>query len=175
MVAAARQARDEPAVHGSDCGIAGTRHVLHDPGELRGREVRIDHQPRNLPHPTFMAALAQPRALERGSPVLPDNGAGQRLKRGAIPNDQRLALVRDADRLHIVWLRTRRLERAERGLLDRRPYLLGVVLDPARLRVVLLDLHVSLAANLAVHADGDGGRTGRALVKAQDDSPVSHL
>jgi hypothetical protein len=43
------------------------------------------------------------------------------------------------------------------------------VLDPTGPRVVLRDLAVTLAADLAVETDGDRGGAGRSLVEAQDD------
>jgi hypothetical protein len=40
------------------------------------------------------------------------------------------------------------------------------VLDPTRTRVVLRDLRVALAANLAIEPDRDGGGAGGAFVEA---------
>jgi hypothetical protein len=49
--------------------------------------------------------------------------------------------------------------------LDRGPDLAGVVLDPARPRIVLGDLAVTLATDLAVEADRDRGRACGAFVE----------
>ena len=48
------------------------------------------------------------------------------------------------------------------------PDLLGVVLDPARLRVVLGDLGVGAAEHLALGAEDEGGGAGGALVEGED-------
>jgi hypothetical protein len=53
------------------------------------------------------------------------------------------------------------------GALDGGPDLIGVVLDPTRPRVVLRDLGVAAAADLArpvIGADDDRRRAGRAFV-----------
>jgi hypothetical protein len=57
-----------------------------------------------------------------------------------------------------------RFQRGVGAQLDRRPDLGRVVLDPTRAGVVLGDLAVALAADLAVETDRDCGRAGRALV-----------
>src|SRR5437660_1080825 len=98
--------------------------------------------------------------------VLPDDRRRDWLERSAIPHHERLALVGDAHRTDIARACARRIERALCAHLDRRPDLVRVVLHPSRTRVVLGDLLVTLAANLAIESDGDGSRAGGALVEA---------
>ena len=84
-----------------------------------------------------------------GAAVLPHDRAAVRLARSAVPRDDRLALVGDADRRDVVDVR-----RASTTSVERRPHgvpdLGGVVLDPARLREVL--------GELAVRRDRPAGR-----------------
>ena len=174
VVAPSRKARHEPAVDGSDGGIGYAVHVLHDPGELGRGEVGIEHEPGDLTHTILVPCFAQPRALGRCAPVLPHDGAGQWLERPPIPDDQGFTLVRDSDGAHVARPRAGCLNRIASGPLNRGPYLLGVVFDPAGLRIVLFDLRVALPTDVAVHADGDGRGAGRALIEAEDDSALSH-
>jgi hypothetical protein len=62
--------------------------------------------------------------------------------RGPLPDDGRLALVRDPDRGELSRPDPRGGERLGRRLLDARPDLVGIVLDPSRLRERLPDLAV---------------------------------
>ncbi len=110
--------------------------------------------------PRLLARLAQ-RAAQRGAaPVLPDDRGSERLAGGAVPEDQRLALIGDADRRHAI---------GPAGRLDHRggacgrlaPNLGGVVLDQPRGGIMLLDLGRSRAEAFAVgreeHRAGGGG------------------
>jgi hypothetical protein len=47
------------------------------------------------------------------------------------------------------------------------------VFDPARLRVVLGYLGVTLASDLAIYPNGDGGGARGAFVKAEDDCALT--
>ena len=96
-------------------------------------------------------------------------GRGEGLERLAVPCDERLALICDADRPHVRGPRAGRIESVTRGVLHRRPDLERVVLDPRRLWVVLRDLAVALASNLAIEPDRDRCRPGRAFVQAKHD------
>ena len=111
--------------------------MLHRPARLGGREVRVKHQARHLAHLVLVTRLAQPAALLGGAPVLPHDGAGTRLQRPAVPHDERLALVRDADRAHIARLRAGGVQRLRGRVLDDAPDLVCVVLHPSRLREML--------------------------------------
>ena len=89
------------------------------------------------------------------------------------PDDGRLALVRDPDRLE-VDAATRRLgERGRRRLHDALPDLLGIVLDPARLREVLRQLAVAAAEHAQVVVDDQARRAGRPLVDREDHACAS--
>src|SRR6185437_15133463 len=99
----------------------------------------------------------------RRAAVLPDDRVRNRHAGVAVPEERRLALVRDRDR-------ARRLdERLLRGVEDAPPDLLGVVLDEAGLRKVLRQLRITAAANRELLVDEQAGRAGRALVDREDE------
>ena len=79
-----------------------------------------------------------------GAPVLPDDRPLQRSPGATIPDDRRLALIRDPDRPRARTPRARALrERVTGGGQHALPDLLGIVLDPSGLREVLTDLAVA--------------------------------
>ena len=175
MVTAAGKARHEPAVYRPDCRIARPFDVLHDPGQLGRREVRVEDEPRDLANASLVPGFAEARALGSGSPVLPDDGVAERLQCLAVPHDEGLALVGDADGANVGWPGACGVQRITRGGLYRCPYLVGVVFHPAWLRVVLSNLRVAFASDLAVHADGDCGGASRALVETENYSAVTRV
>ena len=131
-----------PKARSGESGGRARSPVAQEVGDLRGGEVRVEHQPRPLPHHGEVAV-----ALERGAdvgraPVLPDDGPVQRPPAGAVEGDQRLALIGDADGRHGAP----RLGEAAPDLGQRGahglPDLGGVVLDPPRAGEVLGDLPV---------------------------------
>src|SRR5581483_10084269 len=79
------------------CGAAGAIDMLEEPGDLAGREIRVEHEPGFGGDAGLKAALAQCCAEIRGAAVLPDDGVVDRLAGGAIPDDCGLALIGDAD------------------------------------------------------------------------------
>src|SRR5438552_10648481 len=100
-----------------------------------------------------MALGAQPLADRRALPALPDDGAMDGTARLAIPDDGGLTLVGDADRRHVTTGESGGAERLRHHLQTDAPDLFGIVLDPARLRIVLRDLGVGPAAHGAVARD----------------------
>ena len=115
------------------------------PHQLGAGEVRVEPQPGQLGDPVLVALVAQARADVGGTPVLPDDRAPRRAEGLAVPQQDRLALVGDADR-PAARAASYLLSGAAGGLEGRLPDLLGRVLDPARLREVLGELLVARAA-----------------------------
>src|SRR5262249_2106761 len=156
VVAALGQLPHEPRVDGAEREAAWT--VLpQQPLELRRREVRIRHE---------AGALAQElgrqlSAALRRAPVLPDDRVRDRAAGRALPENGRLALVRDRYAF-------RRAARGAERLLGRRkhalPDLLGVVLDPAGAWEVLRQLGVATPTDGELVVDDEARRAGRALV-----------
>ena len=90
----------------------GVRLVLGQPHQLGAGEVGVQPQPGQLGDPLLVALVLEPRADVGGTPVLPDDRPPRRAERLAVPEQDRLALVGDADRLQ---LRRRRPARWPRG------------------------------------------------------------
>ena len=116
------------------------------PLELRRREVRVRHEPR----PCADQVGRQLAAARGRPPVLPDDRAVDRPPGGALPEQRRLALVRDPDRAQVGRTHACVVHGRIRSLDDGRPDLLGVVLDPPGLREVLSKLAVAAAADAEV-------------------------
>ena len=132
--------------------------LAQKPLELRRREVRIGNEPRALADQVGVELAA---ALRRAA-VLPDDRGRDRLPGCAVPEQRRLALVRDRDRVDAVEPRLRR------GSKDALPDLLRVVLDPARPREVLRQLGIAAALNVQILVDDETRRARRALVDRED-------
>ena len=113
--APASEVPDQPRVDGAKgelpglCFRLGTGHVIQDPLELRGREIRIDHEPGLLANHLLHAARFQLVAGCGRAPILPDDGVVNGLSGLAIPNDGRLPLIRDADGRDVARIQPRLL------------------------------------------------------------------
>src|SRR5204862_7497290 len=94
--------------------------------------------------------------------------AAHRATARTLPEDSRLALVRDPDRVEVVRGDPGVGERVGRSRLDGRDELGGIVLDPAWPREVLRHLPVTAPADLELGPDDEAGRPGRALVDGED-------
>src|SRR5213076_1702137 len=102
----------------------------------------------------------------RGAAVLPDERAMQRLTGRWVPDADGLALVGDPDRMQLA--RARVVERLAGHRLRDLPDLRRVVLDPPRLREVLLALPVGVPGELPVLVEDEARRPGGALVDGED-------
>src|SRR5207248_2396728 len=78
--------------------------VLAQPLDLRAAEVRVEHESRALAEDRLLAIFLQLRAAVRRAAVLPDDRRSERLPAVAVPGDDGLALVGDADRFEILAL-----------------------------------------------------------------------
>ena len=147
---------------------ARTRHLVEQPGELGRREVGVDHEPGARAHHGLVAVRHQPRAAIGGAPVLPDDGAMHRPARGPLPQHDGLALVGDADRGDRGGVQPGPGERLAADVLRVPPDGLGIVLDPAVLRIVLLELALGAGDRLARPVEHDRPSAGGALIDRQD-------
>ena len=174
--ATARQLPQQPRVDGTEGQLAArgaaarVGHLIEDPRDLRPREVGVEHEAGALAHHRLVAVGAQPIADGGGAAALPDDGAVDRRTGGAVPDGRRLALVGDADGGDVVAGDAGRLQRLGRGPLDRRPEVLGVVLHPARPRIVLRDLGVAARPDGARDVDDERRRAGRSLVEREHEA-----
>ena len=169
--APAREIPGQPAVDGAEGQLAalgpgaGAGDVVEQPLELGAGKIGVYDEAGALAEQVGMAGLGQVVADRGGSPILPDDGAVQRLPAGAIPEYRRFALVGDADggdprRGDAVV--------AQHGLCHgklRMPDFAGVMFHPAGLRKVLGDFLLRDAMNAALTVEEDGAGAGCALIR----------
>src|SRR6058998_3432901 len=159
MDAAARQLPDEPGVDGAEREPVRAA-VTKQPFELRRREVGIGNEPGARPD-EVLRQLATPL---RRTTVLPDDRALHGLARSPVPQQRRLALVRDPDRLHVAGANTCVDERLLRRRDDALPDVLGIVLHPTGPRVVLAHRAKAAPARPELAVDDEARRATGALV-----------
>lgn len=104
-----------------------------------------------------------------GAGVLPDDGVVDGLTGVLVPEQRRLALVGDADGLDVVAGDAGLGDGSGDDLLDVRPDLVRVVLDPARLREDLLVLLLVDGDDPAVLVEHDAAAGRGALVDRRDE------
>src|SRR6266852_9255490 len=129
-----RQLPDEPRVHRAErerAGVgAGARagDIVEDPADLAGGEIRVDEQA-GLGLDRFSGALRlQALAIIGGPAILPDDRVVNRRASLAVPDDRRLALIRDADGGEVLRANVGASERLDGDADLRRPDFLWVVL-----------------------------------------------
>ena len=139
---AAGEVPDDPGVDGAEREVVVDRDVavLEHPGELGAGEVRVEDEAGPFANEREVAVGLEFVAAVGGAAVLPDDRIAVGHAGGAVPGDDGLALVRDADRADPVAtdLADHVVQRVDDGI----PDLLGVVLDPAGLGVVLGELAI---------------------------------
>src|SRR5262245_16639880 len=169
------QLPDEPGVDGAERELAGrrpragARHVVEQPADLARGEIGVDEQAGFCLNRFAGAAGLQPFAVVRRAAILPDDRVVDRLAGLAVPDDRRLALVRDADRGHVFRPHARASERFDGDADLRRPDLLRIVLDPAGVRKNLPELLLRDAADRTVAIEHDGARARGALIESEDE------
>src|SRR5262245_61438546 len=104
-----------------------------------------------------------------GAAVLPYEGAMDRLAGFAIPDNNRLAMIGDADGGDLLRRAPCGVERRGDHGTNRLPDLPRIVLDEAGLGIMLLDLAGGAAAALAGAVEDQGARAGRTLVNGEDE------
>ena len=114
----------EPGV--ARCHHALPGHVAAQPGHLRCREVRVERKPGGARQGIGRAGHVV--TDRRGPAVLPGDGGAQGAARLAIPGQDRLALIGEADGRDAL---PRPGDGLPSGLADRFPQLLGVLFDAA--------------------------------------------
>ena len=133
----------QPGVYGAEQQLAvhrllaGPFHVVQDPLHLGAGEVGVQHQAGIFAHVLFQAAGLELFTDGRGAAALPDDGVVDGLAGGFLPDNGGFTLVGDADGGDLLAVQAALGQHlGEDGGLGR-PDLHGVVLDPARLGVVL--------------------------------------
>ena len=139
---ALRELPDEVAIHRSRAQPARPkrrlrrRDMIERPADLARRKIGVGHKPRARVD-EFLCVLVQRLAPCRRTPTLPADRRTYRVTRNAVPQDDRLALVGDADARELV------ARKARAGIEDVRRFevdLVGVLLHPAGVRKALSHL-----------------------------------
>jgi hypothetical protein len=171
-----RSGRQTPQQEAIDCpagelpalrSLPSTGNVIEYPGDLGRGKVWIEKQAGTFPNQRFGALLTQPCALFRCSAILPHYGSVDRFAGCAVPDDHRLTLVGDTecgDALGSV-------SGSEHLACDCNcalPDLLGVMLDPARCRIVLSQLKSSAGDRTSLGIKQNRPCRGRSLVDRQN-------
>jgi hypothetical protein len=144
------------------------------PASARAR-APVDQEPGLGLDRGLQAVGLEPVAERRRAPVLPDDGVVDRRAGLAVPDQRGFALVGDADPGQLTGLEPGLGERALDHRQGAAPDVLGVVLDPARLRVVLGELLLCLAERPAAPVEQHGAAAGGALVDGQDGPGAAHV
>ena len=170
MRLATAQTPQQEAVDGAEAqfaalgALAGARHAVENPAQLGGGKVGVDQQAGLLRHPRFVTGGFQPGTVVGGAAVLPDDGRMDRCAGRGIPDDGGLALVGDADGQHLLGPEPLARQHLTTDLEGAQPDLFGVVLDPAILGEVLLELALGTGQVQTLGTEDNGAGAGGALV-----------
>ncbi len=159
---------DEPGVDRPEGGAVRCFDVSQKPFDLGAREVGVDDQPGALPHQRLVPGGLEFVAARRGAAILPDERVMDRVAGRWVPGDHRLALVGDSDRVQVGSLDPRVADRLHTEPSRCLPDLGRVVLDPAGLREVLLELRIGASGDSALAVEDEAGGSGGALVDGED-------
>ena len=172
--AAAGEVPDEPRVHIAEQQVAAlgalscTRNVIQDPLDLRAGEVGIDKQPSLLLHVITESVRHQLVTDGRRAAALPDDCIIDRSAGVLVPDDGRLALVRDADAGDVRRRQAALFKRLAHGkhltLKDDH----RVMFHPARFWVDLRGGILRQRHNVALTVENNRAGTGCTLVKCND-------
>ena len=177
---AAGEAPDQEAVDGAEGQVPGlgerarALHVVEQPGDLGGGEVGIQQQAGLGRDGRLVPGALEGAARLRRAPVLPHDGAVDGPARAPIPDDAGLALVGDADGGDVACLQLRSCERLAGRFDGRAPDVLGIVLHPARGRIVLGELALREPQDAQIGAEHDGAARGGALIDRQHRARLGH-
>src|SRR5690606_21195341 len=173
MHLAAGQAPEQEAIHGAEAQLAafgpltGTRHMLENPAQLAGGEIRVDQQAGAGVDQRLMACSLERGAVIRGAPILPDDGRVDRLTRCRVPHQGGLTLIGDADGADVRCLQTALAQCLAADRQGAEPEILRIVLDPAIGGKVLSKLLLSTGPRSAMGIEDDCPAAGGALIDSQ--------
>ncbi len=141
--------------------------VVENPLDFRRRKVGVGFQPGCLTNHLRSVVVEFLDAVYR-PPVLPDQRVVDWLATLFVPDDGRLALVRDAKRFDLCRVDICRFEAFGHDLLDALPDLDWVVFDPTGFRIELFVLVVGVCDHLSGVIEQHEPCTGGSLVDGTD-------
>ena len=174
MGAAAGQIPDEPRIHVAEQQLAAlgalarTRNVIEDPLDLRAGEIGVNEQAGLFLHIRAETVGRELIADGRRAAALPDDCVIDGLAGVLVPDDRRLALVRDADAGDVRRRQAALFKRLAHGkhltLKDDH----RVMFHPARFWVDLREGILRQRHNVALTVENNRAGTGCTLVKCND-------
>ena len=174
MGTAAGQIPDQPRIHITKQQLAAlgtlarTGDVIEDPLDLCAGEIGVDEQAGLFLHIRAETVRRELVADGRRAAALPNDRIIDGLARVLVPDDRRLALVRDADASDVRRRQAALFKRLAHGkhlaLKDDH----RIMLYPARLRVDLRKRILRQRHNVALTVEDNGAGTGCTLVKCND-------
>ena len=150
---------NQPCLHGSEEKLAPFGALPHpldmveNPRKLGCRKIGVQHKPGLLTDSVRMRRKTV--TVIDGPAALPHDGAIHRATGLAVPYNRRLTLVRDSDGVNLLRRDSGLAHRLNRNAELRRPKFHRIVLNPARLRIILRNLLLRDAHNLAVMIEND--------------------
>jgi hypothetical protein len=162
--ASAGEVPHQPGVDRADGQVVvdGDVAMLQQPRSLRAGEVRVEDQARTFSDQREVAGSGEVVTARCRPAILPDDRRAVRLAGRAIPRQDGLALVGDADGRHVRQADL--VDDLAQRLCGNAPDLGGVVLDPARRGVVLGELPIGGHRRPAVDEHGATAHAGGARV-----------
>ncbi len=146
-------------------GGAGALHVIEDPAELGGGKIGIDQQAGARADQPLGALFAQAIADARGAAILPYDGVMDGFSARAIPDNDRFALVGNADGGDGIFFA---LDSLAGGRQRVAPDIFGIVFHPAAIGIMLGEFPPVGCQGAGVFVEEDGAGRCRALIDRQD-------
>ena len=149
----------DPGVHRAECQFAVFRPrqetvvVIEQPSGLRSGEIGGKRETGPGPKPVRAFVAAETTAEVGGTYVLPDDGVSDGRPGLSRPHERRLSLIGESDGYEIGRRRVDLSERLPDHQVNVPPDLLGIVLNPTRLRIDLLVLSLGHGHDLAAVID----------------------
>ena len=171
----AGQIPDKPGIDRAERQIAGLRglpragRAVEDPFDLARREIGVGHKPRLGRDARADVGIGTELFDERSrATALPYDGVRDRKARPTVPDDRRLALVRDADGFDVRRVDACRNHDLGHNAQLARQDIVRIVLDPARLRIDLRKRMLGDSLDRAAMIEEDGSGRGCSLVERHD-------
>jgi len=142
--------------------LAQGRIVIEHETEFRGREVTIEQEAGFPAEPVELHLSGQSLADRQSALVLPDDGRGERLAAGCIPQQEGFALIVEAGRCNRIGF-DKRDNGFPHGLED----VPRVLLDPTRLRKAHGEPGRSAGDDIPPVVQNDRRGLGRALINSK--------
>ena len=163
------RAKDQfPRLGPRPCAI----NIVEQPCQFGAGEIGIQQKAGLFGDQQLHPVSLEPLAGVRGAPILPDDGLVDRLARGAVPDEGRLALVGNANGGNLTGTVACLGQGRAAGGQNALPEVGGIVFDPARGRIVLGEFLLGGFEDFQVAVKKDGPTGCGALINRQN---VSHV